>query len=70
MKRKLLKEQSVYNISFKELQDIHDELSKDYTDIEINPELDWSGCYYSGDTPSIQLSWYGIPKNDGKTKKK
>ena len=42
---------------------IIDECKKDgWTDIRIEYELDYGGCYYEGDTPSISGSLYGNKK--------
>lgn len=42
---------------------IIDECKKDgWADIRIEYELDYDGCYYEGDTPSITGSLYGNKK--------
>ncbi len=40
--------------------------SDNYEDMYVETELDSSGCYYDGDTPSTELCLYGSVKENPK----
>lgn len=51
-----------YNLSREEIEKAFKELENDYTGLCLEADLDYGGCYYEGDTPSVDIELWGIKK--------
>ena len=54
--------------SQEEINSKFEECKKTHDDVYVEFELDYGGCYYEGDTPSVYMTFYGEPKDVGSTK--
>lgn len=62
MRRQITITNDTLSITREKINELFDSYEKNYDEVSFDLELDWNGCYYPGESPSIQITWYGVKK--------